>query len=307
MTSNHFHNRSRDRLDRAMKSVVFADKPAARHSVTVLFMLAVFVAASVLPGPKSAYAQCTQHEIQTWTGAGTVSCPCFVPGEQAGAVFDAPPGDYPIRILRIDIGWGSTYGGQPQTLEQAIHVYGAGLPDPGAPVYTLDGPQLTDGVINAFDVSALNWTIASGPFTVTLEFLNQNAGDPFSPSMVHDGSGCQTVKNVVFAIPGGWADACLLGVTGNWVVSVYYETCPTVPCAVNCPLGDADGVIGISNKSPDLDGSGLINVVDVSLFSQVWNTNDYCADFNCDGTVALIDLSIFAQHFNHFGVPGVCN
>jgi hypothetical protein len=125
--------------------------------------------------------------------------------------------------------------------------------------------------------------------------------------MVHDGNGCQIGKNVVLASPGGWADACLLGVTGNWVISINYETCPTVPCAVNCPQGDADGVIALSNKSPDLDGSGLINLVDVSLFSQVWGTNDYCADFNCDGTVALVDLSIFAQHFNHFGNPGVCN
>ena len=66
-------------------------------------------------------------------------------------------------------------------------------------------------------------------------------------------------------------------------------------------------MIGISNKSPDLDGSGLINLVDLSIFAQVWNTNDYCADFNCDGTVALVDLSVFAQHFNHFGNPGVCN
>ncbi|UCH82578.1 MAG: hypothetical protein JSW50_08810, partial [Candidatus Latescibacterota bacterium] len=146
-----------------------------------------------------------------------------------------------------------------------------------------------------------------GPFTVTLEFLNQNANDPFAPSMVHDGNGCQGGTNVVFAIPGGWADACLLGVTGDWVISVYYETCPTVPCAVNCPQGDADGVIGISNKSPDLDGSGLVNLVDLSLFAQVWLTNDYCADFDCDGAVALVDLSVFAQHFNHFGNPGVCN
>ena len=84
---------------------------------------------------------------------------------------------------------------------------------------------------------------------MTLEFLNQNAGDIFAPSVVHDGNGCQPGKNVVLAMPGGWNDACLLGVTGDWVFYVDYETCPTVACAVNCPQGDADGVIGLSLMS----------------------------------------------------------
>jgi hypothetical protein len=287
--------------------MIFAGTMMAQSAVTVVFVPAIFTPVTIAPGPTSAFAQCTEHTLQNWTGAGMVSCPCFVPGEQAGTVVDAPVGDYPIKILRIGIGWGSQFGGQPQVLEQAIHVYGAGLPNPGAPIYTLPGPQLTDGFINVFDVSALNWTVNSGPFTVTLEFLNQNAGDPFAPSVVHDGNGCQIGKNVVFAIPGGWNDACPLGVTGDWVFYVDYETCPTIACAVNCPQGDADGVIGISNKSPDLDGDGLIALIDVSLFAQVWNTNDYCADFNCDSRVGLVDVAILAQHFNHFGNPGVCN
>jgi uncharacterized repeat protein (TIGR01451 family) len=61
------------------------------------------------------------------------------------------------------------------------------------------------------------------------------------------------------------------------------------------------------NKSPDLDASGLVDLVDLSNFAQVWLTDDYCSDFNCDGTVSLVDLSIFAQHYNHFGAAGVCN
>ncbi|UCH84435.1 MAG: hypothetical protein JSW50_01730, partial [Candidatus Latescibacterota bacterium] len=135
----------------------------AQRAVIVFVMLTIFIAALVVQRPPSAYAQCTQHLLQTWTGAGAVACPCFISGEQAGAVFDAPAGDYPIKILRVDIGWGSQFGGQPQSLEQAIHVYGAGLPNPGVPIYTLNGPVLNDGFINSFDVSLLNWTIPSGP------------------------------------------------------------------------------------------------------------------------------------------------
>ncbi|UCG52226.1 MAG: T9SS type A sorting domain-containing protein [Candidatus Latescibacterota bacterium] len=173
-------------------------------------------------------------------------CPCFVPGEEAGAVLDAPADHYPLEILRVGIGWGSQFGGSPQSLEQAIKIYAAGLPNPGAPIFTLPGPQLTDGVINEFDLEPLPDEIAidSGPFTVTLEFLNSNAGDPFAPSVVHDGNGCQGGKNVVYAVPGGWNDACLLGVTGDWVFYVIYR-----PCLPGTGVGDAPQ---IATSSPVL-------------------------------------------------------
>jgi hypothetical protein len=177
-------------------------------------------------GSQTALAQCpTEPRLENFTGAGTTSCPCFDPGEQAGAIFTLPAGDFPIEILRVGVGWGSQFGGAPDQLEQAIHIYQGGLPNPGAPVFSLVGPQLTDGVINEFDLEPLPGQIIidSAPFTVTLEFFNQNAGDPFAPTVVHDGNGCQPGKNVVFAVPGVWNDACLLGVSGNWIFYVFYR------------------------------------------------------------------------------------
>ena len=188
-----------------------------------------------------------------------MTCPCFVPGEEAGAIFDVPASEYPIEILKVGIGWGSQFGGSPQVIEQAIKIYGAGLPNPGAPIFSLAGPQLTDGVINEFDLEPLpgEIMIAGGPFTVTLEFLNQNANDFFAPTVVHDGNGCQPAKNVVKAIPGGWNDACLLGVTGDWVFYVKYRSCAGTPVTVynglpNLPLGQATlnesgGTLTVSN------------------------------------------------------------
>jgi hypothetical protein len=178
--------------------------------------------------PESASAQCAEEPpLHNYTGAGAVACPCFVPGEQAGAVLEAPAAHYPLEIVHIGVGWGSQFGGNPAQIEQAIHVYAGSLPNPGSPVFTLVGPQLNDGVINDFDIDPLpgEVTIASGPFTVTLEFFNSNAGDPFAPTVVHDGNGCQWGKNVVYAIPGGWNDACALGVTGDWVFYVIYKPC----------------------------------------------------------------------------------
>jgi len=163
-------------------------------------------------------------------GGGSTVCPCFIPGEEAGAVFVVPSEDVPIQILHIGIGWGSLFGGNPQQIEQAIHVYGAGLPNPGGRLHTLPGPQLTDGFINDFNVEALGWTVATQPVTVTLEFLNQSSGNFSASSLVHDGNGCTPGRNVVKTLnPDTWNDACALGVTGDWVFYLIYRKtdCPT--------------------------------------------------------------------------------
>ncbi len=210
---------------------------------SILCMAAIgCVALLAIPG--GAFAQCPEEPpLQNFTGLGTVSCPCFVPGEQAGVVLTAPAAHYPLEILRIGVGWGSQFGGSGQLIEAALHVYEGGLPDPGTPIFSLVGPQLTDGVINEFDIEPLpgEVTVAGGPFTVTLEFYNTNAGDPFAPTVVHDGNGCQAGKNVVFAIPGGWNDACLLGVTGDWVFYIIYRPCT--------PTGVDDGPF-VASTSP---------------------------------------------------------
>lgn len=176
----------------------------------------------------AALAQCPEAPpLGNYTGAAQVVCPCFIVGEQAGAVFTAPAAHYPLEVLDVGIAWASQFGGAPQSLEQAIHVYAGGLPDPGSPIFTLPGPVMTDGFINQFDLEPYpgEIVVASGPFAVTLEFLNENSGDIFAPSVAHDGNGCQPGRNVVYVQPGGWVDACPLGVTGDWVFYVIYRPC----------------------------------------------------------------------------------
>ncbi|MGQ0721143.1 MAG: FlgD immunoglobulin-like domain containing protein [Candidatus Eiseniibacteriota bacterium] len=189
-----------------------------------------------------ALSQCPeQPPLQNYTGGGSVVCPCFAIGEEAGVVLTAPVALYPIEILRVGIGWASQIGGAPQQLEQSINLYAAGLPNPGAPIFTLPGPQLSDGFINEFNIEPItgNKVINSGAFTVTLEFLNPNAGDIFAPSVIHDGNGCQAGKNVVFIPPGSWFNACALGVTGDWVFYVIYRE-------TDCGLGVGEEMIASS-------------------------------------------------------------
>ena len=194
----------------------------------------------------AAWADCPEEPpLQNYTGSGTTVCPCFAVGEEAGAVLTAPVEHYPIEILRVGIGWGSYYGGTGQSLEAAVHIYDAGFPNPGTPIFTLPGPALNDGYINVFDLEPLPGEIVidSGSFTVTLEFLNENQYDPYAPSMVHDGNGCQAGKNVVYAVPGIWYDACALGVTGDWIVFAVYRQ-------VECESGVPEE--GIASNEPAL-------------------------------------------------------
>jgi hypothetical protein len=186
------------------------------------------IAVALALAPLSSHATCPNlTTVQNFSGGGRTTCPCFVMDEEAGAVFTAPPGDYPLEILRVGIGWGSQFGGTPSSLENAIRIYAGGLPNPGAPIFELEGPVLTDGAINQYDLEPYPGRILvqSGPFAATLEFLNENAGNQFAPSVVHDANGCQPGKNLIFAIPGGWNDACALGVTGDWVFYVVYQPC----------------------------------------------------------------------------------
>jgi len=82
------------------------------------------------------------------------------------------------------------------------------------------------------------------------------------------------------------------------------------PCYVNCPAGD-NAVMGPAGgyKTPDLDGNGVVNLVDFALFAACYpcppNAYCFCADYNCDFVIDLVDFAIFATHWAHAGpIPG---
>lgn len=85
---------------------------------------------------------------------------------------------------------------------------------------------------------------------MSLQFLNQSSGGaPFVPAPTIDQDGCQPLTNAVDVIPGGWVDACPLGVTGDWVIRAVID-CQAVPTPVSGTWGTAFlvaalGVIGL--------------------------------------------------------------
>jgi hypothetical protein len=88
------------------------------------------------------------------------------------------------------------------------------------------GPTLSDGTMNEFrtldppvDLTPIQIPVTlNQQFLVSLKFLNANSGSAFAPSVVFDTDTCQPGLNTVDAVPGGWNDACVLGVQGDWVI-----------------------------------------------------------------------------------------
>lgn len=265
----------------------------------VIFSAALSLSISATLGETDTHQRglspCPQEPtLQNWTPTAFTPFPNFVPGEQAGAVLVAPSDDYPIEILRIEIEWASNFGGAPTQLEQAIHIYPAGLPNQGAAQFTLPGPSLVDGVTNVFDISGMagNKIINSGPFTVAIEFLNQSSGNPFAPSVVADQDSCQLGKNAIFTIPGGWSDACQAGVTGDWVISVVYRR-------VNCDC-NSNGVFDDDDisaaTSSDCNTNSIPDECDISAASSS----------DCNTTGVPDECELGAGDCNSNGVPDGC-
>lgn len=55
----------------------------------------------------------------------------------------------------------------------------------------------------------------------------------------------------------------------------------------------------IAVRSPDMNGDGLVSLVDFGWFATDYLGSDPCSDYNYDGNVDLVDFGHFAVHFMH--------
>ena len=192
---------------------------------------AVALVLLLLATPARSAEVVVQNDSLTSGTLGT-GCLCFLSGEEVAAWLTAPCGG---DIVAVQVYWGSQLGGSPSSLETSISVLGTGtFPAAGSVLQTqgamnaiVAGPTLIDGQINEFrfldpitTLNPLQVPVTNGQtFVVSLEFLNTNTpGSPFVPTVVYDTDGCQTGRNAVNAMPGGWTDACLAGVTGDFMI-----------------------------------------------------------------------------------------
>jgi len=157
----------------------------------------------------------------------------FDPGESAAAWLTSPCDG---NIVAVQVFWRSLTGTAPMSIEDSIKVLNGGaFPTPGALLASIDGPVMTDSVINEFRYLDENLTIPlivpvndGQTFVVSFKFLN-DPPQASGPSLVNDVDGCQSGRNTIDAAGIGWISSCLLGVTGDWVIRA----------VVDCPSGAA--------------------------------------------------------------------
>ncbi|MBU0617587.1 MAG: hypothetical protein KKI02_07710 [Planctomycetes bacterium] len=190
------------------------------------------------------------------TGGSAVIVGNFVPGEHAGVRLTSPCDG---AIVAVQIGWLSESGDTGQGFERAIHIYeGSTFPTPGTELLVLEGPVLTDGALNQFrylddqGTVPINIPISMGEqFYVTLEFENPTDILNGTPSVFRDLDGCHAQGNVLYAIPGGWTDFCII-LVGDLVIRAVID-CEEMQGA--CCLSDGTCVVVTPSGCATQDGT----------------------------------------------------
>ena len=110
-------------------------------------------------------------------------------------------------------------------------------------------------------------------------------------------SSCQPGKNVVKAIPGGWSDACALGLSGDWVMHVVYRS---ANCDGEEPVGDNELPLMFMRGDDNSDGRIDLSAPIFSLTHQfAGGPSSGCMesmDSNDDGQVNITDPIFSLTH-----------
>ncbi len=206
---------------------------------------ATLTALALLAAP--ALADVKVYQNDSLGGGGTVACQLgFVANEIGAAIYTVPPGDGKVLLLEAQWWACAPLGlGQPRPME--VLVYPSGGPDPGAPAYTSPAVTATPGFLNIWQMDDANVKFDAGStFTVGIKLL---PAGPFNlTTLATDADGCQLGKSLIFAIPGGWGDACSFGVSGDMFVRAKVLT--------EGPVLYGAGTAGTGGQVPSIDSSG---------------------------------------------------
>ncbi len=212
---------------------------------SALLLAASALAIGALPSPAPATEVTVQNDSLSGGSLGEIQAG-FVAGESAAAWLTSPCDG---NVVAAQVFWRSVTGTAPQSLEDSITIFNGGaFPTPGAVLALIEGPVMTDSVINEFRYLDENQTlplsvpVTNGQvFIVSFKFFN-TPNPALGPSVVNDIDGCQAGKNTIDAQGIGWISSCVLGVTGDWVIRAVVE-CGDLPGAC-CEAGGTctDGV-----------------------------------------------------------------
>jgi hypothetical protein len=221
-----------------LSSVLVDDQAKALRFYTSVFMVVAMI------GVAASAAQAAEVVVQNDSliaGAGGVIQAGFDPGESAAAWLTSPCNG---NIVAAQVFWRSLTGTEPQSIEESITIFDGGVfPLPGTLLASIEGPFMTDSVINEFRYLDENLTIplivpvtTGQTFVVSFKFLN-DPSPSVGPSLVNDVDGCQGGRNTIDAVGLGWVSSCLLGVTGDWVIRAVVDCQAVVSGPGSVPNG----------------------------------------------------------------------
>lgn len=246
-----------------------------------------------LSGP-SAVAQQFELRNDSLVPGGTVAIQLgFVDNEIGAAVFHTPTSMYPLWIKRVQIFWTSIRGNSTNNIQDGILIYRGGGGTGGLSlVYESDPVQLFDGALNEVNIQDEQVIIqAPAPdnrLTIGLRFLSGPNGNVNAASLVTDIDGCQFGRNLIYSVGGlfvGWADPCIYGISGDFVIRAIVETVAT--CYPDCDQSS---------------GPGVLDILDFLCFGNRFQAGDpYACD--CDtatgmGVCDVLDFLCFGNRFH---------
>lgn len=223
---------------------------------------------SLAAGPALAVEQVVKNDSIVNFGQAVI-VGNFAIGEVAAARLTSPCDG---TIVGVQILWLEGTPGHLPSLEEAIYIWdGNTFPTPGTELAFLEGPVMTPGYWNEFryldeaqQIPISVPVVAGQQFYVGLQFANPTDVGNGGPSVVRDLDGCQSGKNALYAIPGGWLNFCLF-LNGDLAIRAI----------VDCP-----GPSGACCHASGLCENGK-QQADCQAFGDVWTQGQTCAQVNC--------------------------
>ena len=265
----------------------------SRRRVAVHFIVAA-IGALVVAASAAHAAEVTVQNDSLSAGDDGIIQAGFVAGESAASWLTSPCDG---TIVAVQVFWRSLFGTTGQTLQDSVTIFNGGaFPTPGAVLTLIEGPVMTDSVINEFrfldenNTIPLSVPVTNGQtFVVSFRFF-ETPNPVLGPSVVIDIDGCQAGKNTIDASGLGWISSCLLGVTGDWVIRAVVE----------CP----GGPVGPGSVPNGGDAPGVPLLIDLVSGQLELNWSDSCSSSDNDYEVYEGFMGAYYSHFSKFCSTG---
>ena len=170
----------------------------------------------------------------------------FVANEIGAVVLGAPPGDYPLRIRKVQL----LFAGGPVGVEKFVGLSiwrDTGANNPGALLFAQEY-LLTAAPTALHEIVIENLVVQDGDFRVGIVFHHSGP-----PAIARDDDGTIAVgRNLIYAEGLGWLPSAIFGLTGDWIIRAVVEPSspPPAPRDLTARAGVGEVVLDWSDPGP---------------------------------------------------------